>query len=209
MPPTILTPDQDDRKTSVRSRLSPIRRRRWKKPLAGVAITLLGGVVAAWAAAYEEPSVPLLVTVSELAAGDVLSDADVRVVHAHGVEALDLAHPDTVVGSHTAVPIPAGAMVTASMLADTAAWPESGTAVVALETKPGVLPGSAREGAPLLVLSGEENEPIAARLHSLGEEGELSGTRVIELLVDADEAGSAARAVAVEELRLVLMPEQQ
>lgn len=209
MPPTILTPDKGDRKTAVRSRLSPVRRRRWKKPLAGVAITLLGGAVAAWAAAYEEPPVPLLVTVSELAAGDVLADADVRVVHARGVEDLDLAHPDTVVGSHTAIPIPAGAVVTSSMLADTVAWPESGAAVVALETRPGVLPQSAREGASLLILGGEESEPLAARLHSLGEEGELSGTRVIELLVDADDADSAARAVALDDLRLVLMAEQQ
>lgn len=209
MSTTLLTPDKDDRKTSVRSRLSPVRRRQWKKPLAGVAITVLGGAVAAWAASYEEPPVPLLVAVSELSAGDTLTDSDVRVVHAHGVQDLDLVHPDTVVGSHAAVPIPAGSVVTSSMLADTAAWPEKGTAVLSLETRPGVLPGSAREGAALLILGGEENEPLTARLHSLGEEGELSGTQVIELLVDADETEQAAQAVAADELRLVLTAEQQ
>ncbi|GAB3715826.1 hypothetical protein GCM10027590_31140 [Nocardiopsis nanhaiensis] len=175
--------------------------------MAGVTVTLLGAVVAAWAAAYEEPSVPLLVASAELASGEALTESDVRVVHAHGVEDLDLVHPDEVVGSHTAVPIPAGAVVTSSMLADDAAWPGSGTAVVSLETQPGVLPDSASEGAPLLVFA-EDSDPLAVRLHSLGQEGELSGTRVIELLVDADDAQALARAVAVEDLRLVLMAEQ-
>lgn len=208
MTTTIRKPDKEDRNTSLRSRLAPERRRRWKRPLAGVAVTLLGGAIAAWAAAYEEPPTPVLVAVSDLAAGDALADGDVRMVHAHGVEGLDLAHPDAVVGSNASVPIPAGAVVTSAMLADTAAWPESGTAVVSLETRPGVLPESAREGASLLMLGDQDRDPLTARLHALGEEGELSGTRVIELLIDADDAEAVARAVTDEDLRLVLMSEQ-
>ncbi|MFI6575377.1 SAF domain-containing protein [Nocardiopsis sp. NPDC050513] len=175
---------------------------------------LLGGIVAAWAAAHEEERVPLLVTATDIAAGDVLTDTDVRVVHALGVEGLDLVSADGVVGATAAVPVPAGTVLTEPMLADTTAWPGSGHAVMSVDAPPGMFPASAREGAPLLIVGsqdGEEdtdNEPIPARLHSVGDEGELSGSQVIELLVDVGDVAEAARVVDEPGTRLVLTPGQ-
>ncbi len=197
-----------------KSRLTPVRRRGWKRPFAGIAVVALGGIVAAWAAGHEEERLPMLVTATDIAAGDVLTDTDVRVVHALGVEDLDLVPADGVVGATAAVPVPAGTVLTEPMLADITAWPGSGQAVLSVDAPPGMFPASAREGAPLLIVGGEDGdesedgEPIPARLHSVGDEGELSGSRVIELLVDVGDVAEAARAVNEPGTRMALTPGQ-
>ncbi|RKS05998.1 flagellar basal body P-ring formation chaperone FlgA [Nocardiopsis sp. Huas11] len=205
---TATEPHSTDRQ-GMRSRLAPTRRRGWKRPFAGVAVVVLGGIVAAWAAGHEDERVPMVVTAHDITAGDVLTDADVRVMHALGVEELDLVPADGAVGERVAVPVPAGTVLTGAMLADTAAWPKGGHAVLAVDAPLGMLPASAREGSSLQVLGAEEGNPLPARLHSLGEEGEMSGSRVIELLVAAEDAAAVSNAVAEPGARLVLMSEEQ
>ncbi|MEV2274558.1 SAF domain-containing protein [Nocardiopsis sp. NPDC049922] len=191
-----------------------MRRRGWKRPFAGVAVVVLGGIVAAWAAAQEGERVPMLVTATDVAAGDVLGDTDVRVVHALGVEDLELVPADNVIGATAAVPVPAGTVLTEPMLADASDWPGPGQAVMSVDAPPGMFPASAREGAPLLIVGGQDveeddgGEPIPARLHSVGDEGELSGSQVIELLVDVGDVAEAARVVGEPGTRLVLTPGQ-
>jgi hypothetical protein len=200
---TLAEPRTSDRNTP-KTRLAPPRRRGWKRPFAGVTAVVLGGVVAAWAAGHDEERVPMLVTAEDIAAGDVITVSDIRIVPALGVEALDLAPAEKALGARAALPVPAGTVLTGAMLADTASWPGPGQAVVAVQTQPGMLPDSAREGAPLLVLGTGEGDPYTVRLHSLGEEGELAGSRVVELVVAEDEVPEVVEAVD-DGVRLALM----
>ncbi|WP_433697050.1 SAF domain-containing protein [Nocardiopsis sp. CA-288880] len=203
MTTTLSGPHVSERKTG-RSRLSLPRRKGWKRPFAGVAAVVVGGVVAAWAAGHEEERVPMVVTAEDVAAGEALTIADLRIVPVLGVEDLDLAPVDEALGGRVAMPVPAGTVLTGAMLADTSGWPGPGQAVVAVQTQPGMLPASAREGALLLVLGSEEGGPHSVRLHSLGEEGDLAGSRVVELVVAEDEVAEVVGAVD-EGVRMALM----
>lgn len=197
--------DREDRKIRTGNpRLVPVRRVQWKRVLTGAAITLLGGGTAAWAAGHEEERSPVVVAGNDVAAGDPLSSGDLEIVHVPAGEELDLLTVDQALDGRAAVPLKAGSVLTSGMLADTTDWPGRGEAVVAVDAPPGVLPESARVGAPLSVFGEEAADGVEARLHSLGEEGEHSGSRIIELLVDASEAAVVSRAVQEDGARLVL-----
>ncbi|MEU5854575.1 hypothetical protein KGD83_03730 [Nocardiopsis akebiae] len=202
---TLTKPHSGDRKTG-KSRLSAVRRRGWKRPFAGIAAMVLGGVVAAWAATREEEPATVLVAVNDVEAGDGLDIADLRVVSAFGVEELDLVTVPEALRGRAAAPIPAGTVLTGPMIADTSSWPAPGQAVVAVETRPGMLPESAGKGALLLVIA-EEGDPFHARLHSSGDEEAPADARVVELLVVDEDAAGVARAVDEPGTRLVLMAE--
>ncbi|MFY7065720.1 hypothetical protein ACOQFV_07650 [Nocardiopsis changdeensis] len=186
--------------------MTPTRTRRWKRPLAGITAAVLGGVIAAWAAGYEEERTPMLIAATDLVPGEVLTSSHVRIVHALGVEGLDLATTESALGAPVALPVPEGTVLTSPMFTDTASWPAPGNTVVSMQTTPGMLPASAGPGAPLLLMSAE-TDPVPARLHGSGEEGETSGSRVIELIVPEDRAADAVHALEGSTARLVLTPE--
>jgi hypothetical protein len=95
-----------------------------------------------------------LATVRPVAAGQVITDADVEVVRVSNSSKLALLPADErsqVVGRTAVVPLTAGSLLTAAQVGP-AAWPPAGQAVIAVPVKPGRAPAGLAAGARVVVL---------------------------------------------------------
>ncbi|WP_412538648.1 SAF domain-containing protein [Longispora sp. K20-0274] len=97
--------------------------------------------------------VPVLAAARALAVGQVVADADVRIVRLSAsseVVTVPAAERSSVVGRTVSVPVAAGALLAPSELG-AAAWPPTGQSVVALPVKPGRIPSGLAAGAKVSV----------------------------------------------------------
>jgi hypothetical protein len=137
-------------------RIAPVRRRR-SVPflLVGVVLVAGCGLAALLVSMRLGGRVPVLATAHAVPAGHVLAEADLRVVRVAtdpGVGTVDAGDRGSVVGRTAAVPVPAGVLLTRSMLG-ASGWPPAGLAVVAVQVKAGQFPPELTAGAHVAVLT--------------------------------------------------------
>ena len=197
-------------------------RRSARRVMAGV-LLVLASVVAFWQIDLRRHADDsFLATARSLAAGQVITEADLRVVRVAGTSGLALlpaARRGDVVGRAAAVPIAAGSLLTPAQLGP-AAWPPAGEAVIAVPVKPGRGPAGLMPGARVVVLvvpTGATPEQPQSRpggpdpgvrravatVVSVAAGVDQVGTQLVTLVLPADAAemiASAAGEVALVQL---------
>lgn len=152
-----------------------------------------------------------LAVARDVPAGQVIADADVRVVRVVRVanpSGLDLVPAERrgggIVGRSTAVPLAAGSLVSAQV--GPAAWPAPGQAVIAVPVKPGRAPTSLTAGSRVVVLvappaggqqASQQNNGVrraVATVVSVAAGRDQVGTQLVTVLLAADSAEAVASA---------------
>lgn len=148
-----------------------------------------------------------LAVARDVPAGQVIADADVRVVRVANPSGLDLVPAERrggIVGRSTAVPLAAGSLVSAQV--GPAAWPAPGQAVIAVPVKPGRAPTSLTAGSRVVVLvappaggqqASQQNNGVrraVATVVSVAAGGHQVGTQLVTVLLAADSAEAVASA---------------
>lgn len=208
------------RSTGVPRRLpggqaSPVRVRVGGRPrrlphlMLGVVLVLVGAVGFAAFSLHAAGRVPVLVLARDVAAGQTLTSADVRVVTVaagDGVGLVPAAEINGVVGRLIAVPRPAGALLSPADVGATR-FPPQGKALAAVLLKPGQYPPGLTTAATVSVLitpagsatgggSGQV-QAFAGLVESLTPQPSAAGgTVVVALLMDPDPAKAVASAPA-------------
>jgi len=186
---------------------------------------LVGGLLAmvvcagAFALAYlgADARVAALAVDRPLAAGQTVTAQDIRVVRLvpdPGVDLVPAGDASQVVGRTVTVPLAVGTLLARSQLGP-AGWPPPGEAVAAVPVKPGRLPAGLTEGSRVLVVRvapdtpvepGPPPEapaaPVPATVVQVVEAVDGSGTSLVSLLLDQDDAVAVAGAAG--DLALVL-----
>jgi hypothetical protein len=132
-------------------------------------------------------------------AGQVIADADLRVVRVANASGLALVPADQrgqMVGRTTVVPLAVGSLLTSEQVGP-AAWPPKGQAVIALPVKPGRAPAGLAAGARVVVLvvpPATAGQPVPQPGSSAAPSG-TSGVRrgvatVVSVEVGEDQVGS-------------------
>lgn len=169
-----------------------------------VASALLFGLLALRA----DPAVPVLAVARPVPAGQVLVDADLRVVRVApeaGVELFGEAERSAVVGRTVRVPLVEGSLLAPGQLG-AAGWPPAGESVVAVPVPAGRLPAGLAEGSRVSVLpsSSEGATGVAAPVRALVvavEPATSAGVSTVSLLVRSADAQALG---GVGEVLLVL-----
>jgi Flp pilus assembly protein CpaB len=176
-----------------------------------------GLAFAAWSHATSS-RVAVLVAASDIDAGDVIGPTSLRteeVAAGPGLSRVTADRRADLVGKSARGPIPAGALLTPTMVSDGPVVP-AGQSVVGAVLAPGAYPTEAlRPGDTVeLVASAVTKEPDAvplslgrARVWAITDADATSGTRgrFVSLLVSADDALAVTNASALQQLRLVLV----
>lgn len=181
---------------------------------AGVALMVLSALLAVLIYGNLGQREPVLAAARELAPGQVITDADLKVVNVAagpGVALVPAAQRSSLVGQRAAVGLGPGALLTPASMRGGPAVP-AGNTVIGTVVKPGQYPIGLREGDQVMVLvagaastSGAPNAPsggVDAVIVAVSTRTGPEGTAVA-LAVPAAEA--AALALAGAEGRLVLM----
>jgi hypothetical protein len=170
-----------------------------------VAFALLFGV----AAFRADPATPVLAVARPVPAGQVIVDADLRVVRVApeaGVDLFGEAERATVVGRTARVPLVEGSLLAPGQLG-AAAWPPAGESVVAVPVPAGRLPAGLSEGSQVSVLpsSSEGAEPAAPVVPAsvvAVEPATSAGVSTVSLLMrsaDAQAVGGVGEVVLILE----------
>ncbi|GGM29070.1 hypothetical protein GCM10011608_12200 [Micromonospora sonchi] len=134
-----------------------------------------------------------------VSAGQVIADADLRVVrvaNASGLALLPAGERSQWVGRSAVVPLAAGSLLTAEQVGPVA-WPPAGQAVIALPVKPGRAPAGLAAGARVVVLvvpAVTAGQPVPQPGSSTGPNS-VAGVRrgvatVVSVEAGADQVGS-------------------
>jgi hypothetical protein len=149
-----------------------------------------------------------LAVVRPVAAGQIISDADlsvVRVANSSDLRLLPAGQRAEVVGRTAAVPLAAGSLLTAPQVGE-AVWPPAGQAVIAVPVKPGRAPAVLAAGTRVVVLvtqmtaqnAADGDKGAATRatatVVSAVEGGDQAGGQMVTLLLDARQAETVAAA---------------
>ncbi|GAA0479835.1 hypothetical protein Aca07nite_87730 [Actinoplanes capillaceus] len=122
--------------------------------LAGV-LAVLVSAVAFWVTSVRvDPKSPVLALSGPVAAGQVISAADlivVRIVPDPALQVVPESQRDAVIGRTPRQPLSANTLLSESMLGP-AAWPPAGQSLIALPVKSGRMPAEVIAGAQVLVL---------------------------------------------------------
>ena len=165
-----------------RTRRSPARL------FGGAALALTGALVFAVVGLRVSPAVEVLTVARPVAAGAVLSDADlstVRIVADPAMQVFTGNQKASVVGKTAAVPLVAGTLLTAGQLG-TAADPPAGQSVIAVGVKTGRCPADLAAGASVLVVIVANN---AANNTGSGASTPVQAQAVVRAVAPADNAG--------------------
>src|SRR5256885_9838019 len=118
--------------------VSPLRRRRRRGPiLLGALLVLVGAVAFAVTSLRVDPRTPVLALAAPVAAGHVLTDADLtvaRIVPDPTVSVVGESARSSVLGRTVTVPLAAHTLLSMDEVGP-AAWPPAGQAVVAVALK--------------------------------------------------------------------------
>ena len=194
------------RTASSNGRLTPTIGRPRRNPLhivAGAFLVVVLTLAFMWMQLRAQASMPVLVVVRPVPAGQVITSADLHaasLVPDASVRVVPESQADTVVGRTAAVPLLVGGLLSPDQIGP-AAFPAVGEAVVALPVKPGHLPAGVTPGARVRVLSiaadtttGGTDPPgvVVATVVDVASNVDASGTVVVSLLLPASDAAVAA-----------------
>jgi HAMP domain-containing protein len=188
----------------------PGRTRAPRHMLVGAALMVGAALLFAVVGLRAEPAVPVLALAHPVAAGEVIGEADLRVVHIVPDPAVDLvpaSDRQTVVGRTAAVPLAEGGLLSPTQLGPVA-WPSPGQSVLAVPVPAGRVPAGLSAGSVVSVLlpaaraeAPEGGEPaglvaVPAAVVAV-EEPNVAGIRVVSLLLSSAQARQVAAADGV------------
>ena len=184
-------------------------RRAPRHVLVGAALMLAFALLFGLAALRADPAVPVLAVARPVPAGQVIAEADLRVVRVAPEAGVDLfveAERSTVVGRTARVPLVEGSLLAPGQVG-AAGWPPVGESVVAVPVPAGRLPAGLAEGSrvSVLVAGGEGAEatgPVVAASVVAVEPATSAGVSTVSLLVrsaEAQQVGAAGDAVLILE----------
>ena len=205
------------------SRLVPPGRQR-SVPLAvvGVLLCFLGALVFGALHLRLDHRVAVLAVARPVTAGEVIHDADLRVVRVSTGDLATVSADDrsTVVGHVAAVSLAPGSLVVRSELGSSSSL-QAGQAVVGVAVKAGQLPGVLRPGDRVLVIdtggstatgssasapTSSAGSRVEGTVTAVSEPPDSPGVTVVSLTVDATDAPAIATAAAAGHVSLVLVP---
>ncbi len=165
----------------ARTRRSPARL------FGGAALALTGALVFAVVGLRVSPAVEVLAVTRPVAAGAVLSDADlstVKIVPDPAMQVFTANQKSAVVGKTAAVPLVAGTLLTAGQLG-AAVDPPAGQSVIAVGLKTGRAPADLTAGAQVLVVIVANNGSNTGS----GAPPPVQAQAVVRAVAPADNAG--------------------
>ncbi|MDG4803159.1 SAF domain-containing protein [Micromonospora sp. WMMD980] len=186
-----------------------VGRRSGRRVVAGL-LLVLATVVTFWQVDLRRHADEQFLAVArDVPAGQVITDADVRVVRVANPSGLDLVPAERrggIVGRSAAVPLAAGSLLVSAQVGP-AAWPAAGQAVIAVPVKPGRAPTSLTAGSRVVVLvappaGGGQQAPqqnngvrrAVATVVSVAAGADQVGTQLVTVLLAADAAEAVAAA---------------
>jgi hypothetical protein len=122
--------------------------------LVGVAMMVGFALLFAISALRADPAVPVLAVAAPVAAGEVIGQADLRVVHVvpdAAVRLVPASQRESVVGRTAAVPLAAGSLLSPGQVG-AVAWPPVGRSVLAVPVPTGRVPAGLSAGSAVSVL---------------------------------------------------------
>ena len=187
--------------------------------LVGVAAVVLGALLflALYTSVDQRRSV--LAVAQPVAAGEVITAADLRVVRvsaSEGVASVPASRSGDVVGKTAAVALVPGALLAPAQVG-VASTLQPGQAVVGIALKPGQAPASLRAGTRVEVIdtvkgpSGHQPRPVVLSTNAVVSssargDSSSSGTTLVSLTLPASEAPAVAAAAMDGQLSLVVLP---
>ncbi|HZM74586.1 MAG TPA: SAF domain-containing protein [Candidatus Limnocylindrales bacterium] len=180
--PKAATQRTGDVAAGARTRRSPARL------FGGAALALTGALVFAVVGLRVNPAVEVLTVARPVAAGAVMSDADlstVRIVADPAMQVFTATQKAAVVGKTAAVPLVAGTLLTAGQLGK-AIDPPVGQSVIAVGLKTGRAPADLSAGAQVLVVIVANNAAPGAES---GASPPVQAQAVVRAVAPADNAG--------------------
>lgn len=203
------------------SRLVPPGRQR-SVPLAvvGVLLCFLGALVFGALHLRLDHRVAVLAVARPVTAGEVIHDADLRVVRVSTGDLATVSAEDrsAVVGHVAAMSLAPGSLLVRSELGSSSSL-QAGQAVVGVALKAGQLPGVLRPGDRVLVIdtgsptsaspssaSATAGSRVEGVVAAVSEAPDSPGVTVVSLTVDAADAPAIATAAAAGHVSLVLVP---
>lgn len=185
-----------------------VGRRSVRRVVAGL-LVVLATVVTFWQVDLRRHvDEQFLAVARDVPAGQVIADADVRVVRGANPSGLDLVPAERrggIVGRSAAVPLAAGSLLVSAQVGP-AAWPAAGQAVIAVPVKPGRAPTSLTAGSRVVVLvappaggqqASQQNNGVrraVATVVSVAAGADQVGTQLVTVLLAADAAEGVAAA---------------
>ncbi|NUR30048.1 MAG: hypothetical protein HOV83_30065 [Catenulispora sp.] len=181
-------------------------KRRWSLLVGGLLLVLLCAGVFAVIQLGGDARVQVLAVARPVAAGQLISAADLRtvgVVPDRSVPLLRAGQAQQVIGRTAAVPLAADTLLTESQLGP-ANWPDAGQAVVAVALKPGRVPAGIAPGSHVLVVTvakdGGPGDPalpaapvsVPAVVVEVVPAADGADTTVVSLLLARDDATKVA-----------------
>ena len=179
--PTLATQRADAVASGTRTRRSPARL------FGGAALALTGALVFAVVGLRVSPAVEVLTVARPVAAGAVLSEADlstVRIMPDPAMQVFPANQKASVMGKTAAVPLVAGTLLTTGQLG-TATDPPAGQSVIAVGLKTGRCPADLAAGASVLVVIVAN----AANNAGSGAPPPVQAQAVVRAVAPADNAG--------------------
>lgn len=192
------------------------RRRRPAHAMAGAFVLLVCAYVGAQLALHGQPTRELVTLARPVAAGQVLTAADLGTTRLSGggLRAFDRSSLAALVGRRTAVTLPAGTLLSNAVLTD-ATVPAPGQQVLAMALKAGAFPPGLESGQAVGVLqvpstavgTGLASLVLAGRARVVAVQADAgSGVTVVSLALDNARVLDVARAAAAGAVTLSLLP---
>ncbi|WP_277211470.1 SAF domain-containing protein [Isoptericola croceus] len=204
-------PDSGDGPAGAPSVAPPPKlRRRPVLIVAGVAAICLGALLSLWAYSSTSEAQSVLAMRHTIERGQVITANDVMTVQIGldpALQALPASDLDSVIGMRAALDLPAGGLVTAEQVTDSPI-PADGTSVVGISLAAGQLPvGQVRVGDTVRIVTTEgEVEAVQAEVVDVAAD-DLSGTTILNVQVDYDDAPEVAARAASGKVAIVLDPD--
>jgi hypothetical protein len=188
----------------------PGRVRAPRHMLVGAALMVGSALLFAVVGLRADPAVPVLALAQPVAAGEVIGETHLQVVHIvpdPRVELVPASQRQTVVGRTAAVPLAEGGLLSPAQLG-AVAWPPSGQSVLAVPVATGRMPAGLSAGSVVSVLhwparveapdGGEAAGLVTVPAVVVAvEEPNVAGVRVVSLLLSSAQARQVAAADGV------------
>ncbi len=197
--PAQVTPEND------LSALARRQRRRRMIPTLAVAVLMLAASFVVFLSLEPKPAGhPILALRQDVVAGHALTTADLKVLTVDGPGLTTIAARDQadVVGKALSVSLPAGSLLSLSLLVGSAG-PLAGQAIVGAALKPGAFPPDLAPGARVQLYAGAADPLTAATVYTLQGPSDTSNAAVVSLMVPAKLAGTVSAAATAGTLTLV------
>ncbi len=204
MTTTLRSPTQHTPENDLHTLARRQRRRRTIPTLAIAVFTLAASFVLFLSLEPKPAGHPVLALREDVVAGHALTVADLKVLTVDGPGLATIAAKDQadVVGKALSVSLPAGSLLSPSLLVGSAG-PLNGQAVVGAALKPGAFPPDLAPGARVQLYAGAANPLTAATVYTLQGPGATSNAAVVSLMVPAKVAGTVSAAATAGTLTLV------